>query len=133
MFPFYKDMGISTQITESIKFWPNDVDVENIIYYKKDQLLKRIENHSLELTNIFHAKQDEYFDIEIRKIHINLYKSGDSYLPIVMKDDSIAEKATKLILEPLNKDRKVKKSFKFHSKQIPHISTIFAVCGIIIL
>lgn len=105
MFPFYKDMGISTQITESIKFWPNDVDIENIIYYKKDQLLKRIENHSLEFANIFHAKQDEYFDIEIRKIHINLYKSVDSYLPIVMNDGSFAEKATKLILEPLNKDR----------------------------
>lgn len=106
MFPFYKDMGIYTQLSSLYSFWPEDENIEKIIYYQKNQLIKRIENHSTEEVNIYFAYQEEYFDIEKKEIQIKLYKSNGEYIPVVVNGDDIAEKATNIILQPINTDRK---------------------------
>lgn len=106
MFPFFKDMGIGSQITNSSRFWPNDEEVEDIIYYKKNQLIKRLENHSSEISHIYFAKQEDYFDIDSKRIQVNLYKGNEGYFPVIMNGENIAEKASNLILEPLNISRK---------------------------
>ena len=52
MFPFFKDMGISTSVKTNKQIWPEDEDIKDIIYFKNDQLKKRLELHSKEKLNI---------------------------------------------------------------------------------
>lgn len=106
MFPFYKDMGIETKLANISSFWPDDDDVKNIIYFEKDQLIKRIENHTSSQVNIYHAIKEEYFDIDIKNVEVKLYLNGDEYFPIIMNGNEPSTKATQILLEPVNKDRK---------------------------
>lgn len=106
MFPFYKDMGVGSTLITNKLYWPEDEESESNIFYEKNQLIKRLENHSAQPANIYYADQEEYFDVEIKKIQVNLYSVDGEYMPIVMNGDEIAEQATKLILDPLNSDRK---------------------------
>ncbi len=74
MFPFYKDLGIYTTLHTQKQIWPEDSEIENIIYGKADQLIKRLELQSKEKSNIYEANIDEYFDLETQEIQIKLYK-----------------------------------------------------------
>lgn len=106
MFPFYQDMGIGSTLTTNKSYWPDDEESESNIFYEKNQLIRRLENHSAQPSNIYYADQEEYFDVEIKKIKVNLYSVDGEYIPVVMNEDKIAEQATELILNPLNADRK---------------------------
>lgn len=106
MFPFYKDMGIETQLSTKSSFWPDDDEIDSIIYYEKNQLIKRIENHSSSWVNVYNAFQEEYFDVDIKNVAIKLYLKGEEYIPMVMNGDEVSPKATQLLLEPINIDRK---------------------------
>ncbi len=102
MFPFYKDMGIYTSLIKNKQIWPDDENIESIIFTRPNQLIKRLENHSKDITHIYNAEQEELFDIESIKVLVNLYQSSEGYIPIVMNCEQIAEKATFHILSPIN-------------------------------
>ena len=104
MFPFYNDMGIFTPLQTGNKYWPDDDVIESIIYPEPNQLIKRLENQSKDVANIYYAELRPYFDIETVKVPIKLYLCNGEYLPIVMNDDDYAIKATTLIFNELNSD-----------------------------
>ena len=106
LFPFYKDMGISTNLETSKSFWPEDEEINEIVNYDRNQLLKQLENHSVEQHDVYFAEQEKYFDVEIKRVQINLYYLNGEYIPVVMNGNQIAEQATKLILYPINSTRK---------------------------
>lgn len=106
MFPFYADMGISTSVKTDTAIWPEDHGIEKIIYYENDQLKKRLELQSKEKSNIYFAEEQKYFEIEVKKVPIKLYKRGYEYIPVVLNDDCIAQKATELINNGLNSSKK---------------------------
>ena len=106
MFPFYNDMGIYTSLKTRKQIWPEDDDIESIIYSQPSQLKKRLELHSKECPRIYDATLQDYFDIETRKIPVKLYLSGEEYIPVIMNDDKIAVRATNLICENANTLRK---------------------------
>lgn len=106
MFPFFQDMGIYTNINTKNRIWPEEADIVNIVYYKKDQLKKRLEYQSKDKTNIYSAELQDYFDIEIKKIPVKLFKYKDEYIPVVMNNESLAMRATKLVCEESNSCRK---------------------------
>ena len=74
MFPFYTDMGICTSIKTRKQIWPEDEDVENCIYYQNDQLKKRLELQSIKKANIYYAELQDYFDLEVKKVPVKLFK-----------------------------------------------------------
>lgn len=96
MFPFYKDMGIYTELQRGAQFWPEDSDIPTIIGRKPSQLIKRIYLQSKNPSNIFEAAIDEYFDIEIRKVPVQLYTRNEEYFPVAYNGDEIAPMATQL-------------------------------------
>jgi hypothetical protein len=106
MFPFYKDMGICSQLVKKNQIWPEDKDIQAIIYGKSDQLKKRLELVSKESAHIYGAKQDKYFDFITEKVPVRLYQHKKEYIPVVMKGDTLAPKATELINEELNSSTK---------------------------
>ena len=106
MFPFYNDMGIFTELKTRKQIWPEDEDIEKIIYSQGNQLIKRLELHSRQFPKIYNAVLQEYFDLEVKKIPVNLYQSGEEYIPVIMNGDKIAIRATDLIDEKLNAQRK---------------------------
>ena len=55
---------------------------------------------------IYDAVLQEYFDLEVKKVSVNLYQSGEEYIPVIMNGDKIAIRATNLINEDLNSLRK---------------------------
>ena len=46
MFPFYKDMGIYSDLVEKKQIWPEDELIDSIIHYQTNPLLKRLEYQS---------------------------------------------------------------------------------------
>lgn len=106
MFPFFKDMGISTSVKTNKQIWPEDEDIKDIIYFKNDQLKKRLELHSKEKLNIYYAELEEYYDIETIKVPIKLFKHEEEYIPAVMNGNNIAVRATEVLYEELNSIRR---------------------------
>ncbi|WP_031536016.1 MULTISPECIES: DarT ssDNA thymidine ADP-ribosyltransferase family protein [unclassified Bacteroides] len=106
MFPFYKDMGIYSSIKTKKNIWPEDEEIEKVIYYNNDQLKKRIELQSKERSNIYFAELQAYFDLETINVSVELFKAGNEYIPAIMNGDCIAVCATELLNEELNKIRK---------------------------
>ncbi len=104
MFPFYNDMGIFTDLKIGNKYWPADDVIERIIFPEPNQLIKRLENQSKDVANIYYAEIRPYFDIETVEVPIKLYLSEGEYFPIVMNGDDYAVKATGLIFNELNSD-----------------------------
>lgn len=102
MFPFYNDMGIYTELEIHEQIWPNDCDIERIIYHQTDQLQKRIELHSKVPSNIYYASLQEYFDLDVVKIPVKLYKCEEEYIPVIFNGDAIAKRATELVNEDIN-------------------------------
>lgn len=102
MFPFYKDMGIYTTLQTKGQIWPDDSEIENIIYGRIDQLIKRLELQSKDKANIYHATLSEYFDLVTKKVQIKLLRNSGEYIPVVMNDDRMAVLATELISKPEN-------------------------------
>ena len=80
--------------------------INGIIYFKNDQLKKRLELHSKERRNIYYAKLEEYYDIETIKIPIKLFKYEEEYIPVVMNGTNVAVRATKVLCEELNSIRR---------------------------
>lgn len=105
MFPFYNDMGIYTTLHTQKQIWPDDSEIESIIYGRADQLIKRLELQSREKTNIYYAHLDEYFDIDAKTVLIKLYQCAGEYIPVVMNGEHVAVRATELVCEPLNELR----------------------------
>lgn len=106
MFPFYKDMGISTELHEKKQIWPDDDIIKEIIYSKTDPLKKRLEYHSKEPAHIYKAVLQDYFDLEVIKIPVKLYQYEGEYIPAIMNGGKLAERATDLICEEVNAVRK---------------------------
>lgn len=106
MFPFYKDLGIYTTLHTQEQIWPEDSEIENIIYGKANQLIKRLELQSKERSNIYDANIDEYFDLEAREIQIKLFQHSGEFIPVVMNGEQVAIRATELVCEPLNELRR---------------------------
>lgn len=106
MFPFYQDMGISTKLITKKKIWPNDSEIESIIYHKNSQLKKRLALQSIEGSNIYYAELQKYYDIETKRVPVSLFKIGMQYMPVIMNGDRVAERASLLLLERLNSDKK---------------------------
>ena len=106
MFPFFNDMGISTELKTKYQIWPDDEEIDEIIYHKTDQLKKRIELQSKEKANIYFANLQEYFDVETKIVPVQLFKDSDNYFPIIMNGDKIAVRATDLVCEDVNEYRK---------------------------
>lgn len=96
MFPFYKDMGIYTELQRGAQYWPEDEEIPTIIGRKPSQLIKRILLQSKHPSNIFDASIEEYFDIEIRKVPVRLYTREDEYFPVAYNEEEIAPMATQL-------------------------------------
>lgn len=107
MFPFYDDMGIYSKLQMSRQIWPDDNACHAIIYHKTSPLIKRLEKQSKDIANVYGAILSEYFDVDSRQVRINLYKENGNYYPVVMKSyDDAADKATELVNNGLNDDRK---------------------------
>ena len=108
MFPFYSDMGIFTVLDKGKQEWPNDEQMESIIYAHSNSnpLIKRLECQSKEKSHIYKVHLQEYFDIEFKKVHVKLYQSGEKYMPVIMNGDIIAKCATELIYNKLNTYRR---------------------------
>lgn len=104
MFPFYEDMGIFSVLEGGIKYWPEDDDIERSIFPQPNQLIKRIERQSKEISNIYFAELRPYFDIDSAMVEIKLFLSDEEYIPIVMNKEKFAPQATNLILNELNAD-----------------------------
>lgn len=102
MFPFYNDMGIYTTIGHSKKIWPDDEDIEDIIYHHPEPLKKRLELQSQTPANIYSAKLQQYFDLENKEVHVKLYQHGNVYLPVIMNEDKYAPCATELLSKDIN-------------------------------
>lgn len=96
MFPFYKDMGIYTELHLGAQFWPDDKDVDDIIGKEPDDLITRIHNHSNDWNNIYEASISELYEFDTRKIDIALYQKDGEYLPIVKNGENVAILATQL-------------------------------------
>lgn len=102
LFPFYVDMGISTNIRIKKQIWPDDDIIKDIIYYKTDHLKARLALHSEKPFNIYKAELEPYYDLEIIKVPVKLYQYNEEYIPAIMHGDSLADKATELVCEDLN-------------------------------
>ena len=106
MFPFFDDLGIYTTLHTQKQIWPDDSEIESIIYGRADQLIKRLELQSKQKTNIYYAHLDEYFDFETQKVPVKLFRYAGVYIPVLMKDEQVAVRATELVCEPLNELRR---------------------------
>lgn len=97
MFPFFKDMGIYSDLVEKKQIWPDDEFVDSIIHFEMTPLLKRLEYQSKESANIYQAEQQEYFDLDSRLVTVKLYQDNNDYIPVIMNGDDIATHATELV------------------------------------
>jgi hypothetical protein len=102
MFPFFKDMGIYSDLVEKKQIWPDDESIDSIIHYEMTPLLKRLEYQSKEKANIYQAEQQEYFDLDSRKVAVKVYQDGNDYIPVIMNGDDIAIHATELVSKKEN-------------------------------
>ena len=100
MFPFYKDMGIYSDLVEKKQIWPEDELIDSIIHYQTNPLLKRLEYQSKIKANIYSAELQEYFDLDSKNVLVKLYQEGNQYTPVIMNGENIAIHATNLV----NKD-----------------------------
>lgn len=78
-YPFYKDLGIATVLSNDGQYWPDDDLIPEIIHPKESSLLERLLLQSNQNNNIFKASQGEYFDIEEKTIEARLYKDENGY------------------------------------------------------
>lgn len=106
MFPFYEDMGMGTQLNTIRQVWPDDDGIENIIFFNADQLIKRLELQSEKPTLIYKAELQPYYDFETKKVPVRLYQNDEGYIPVIMNGNEFAIKATELLFEELNADRR---------------------------
>ena len=81
MFPFYKDMGIYSDLVEMKQIWPEDELIDSIIHYQTNPLLKRLEYQSKIKANIYSAEQQEFFDLDSKNVLVKLYQEGNQYYP----------------------------------------------------
>lgn len=106
MFPFYQDMGICTKLNTKKQIWPEDSEMENIIFFNSDQLLKRLERQSKTPSHIYKAELQPYYDFEVKMVPVKLFQYDEEYLPAIMNENTLAVKATELVYEELNAIKK---------------------------
>lgn len=96
-YPFYKDLGIATVLSNDGQYWPDDDLIPEIIHPKESSLLERLLLQSNQNNNIFKASQGEYFDIEEKTIEARLYKDENGYFPVLMNGENIAKEVTNIL------------------------------------
>lgn len=106
MFPFYRDMGISTNLDTTRQIWPDDDDIQNKIYFTSDELMRRLELQSKTPAQIYKAELQPYYDLETRLVPVKLYQYKGEYVPAIMNGSSLAIEATELVCEEPNSIRK---------------------------
>lgn len=97
MFPFYEDMGISTELKSISSYWPEDVEIPSIIGSSPDHLSQMLRLHSAQDNHIYSAEREKFFDIETKLVTIRLYSKNGEYIPVVFNGDKIAPQATCLL------------------------------------
>jgi len=97
MYPFYKDLGIYTELRHKSSYWPSDSEIPEILNHNTDELIKRIQLHSITDNHIYHAEIEPYFDFETKLVPVRLYIKSGEYLPVVFNGDNVASMATTLL------------------------------------
>ena len=106
MFPFFEDMGIFSSVLSSHVIWPDDEEVEAIIFNEPNDLSKRMMLQSDIHINFYKVLQDEYFDQKIIELQVKLFKKGDDYLPVIINGANIASFVSSIINNGLNEIKK---------------------------
>ena len=106
LFPFFNDMGISTSLNTFKQIWPDDDEMQDIIYFNSDQLKQRLELQSKTPAQIYKAVMQPYFDLEVKMVPVKLYQFGGEYIPAIMNGELLAVRATELVCEEPNSIRK---------------------------
>ena len=107
LFPFKEDMGIMSSILVGRMTWPEDSDVERIIYDKPNITCQYLSDQLEQPAHLYDVERLEYFEWDSRQVKISLYKDKSGYLPVVHnQNDNIAPAATALLNLKVNSDIK---------------------------
>ena len=81
-FPYYEELGISSEITSKFKIDYNKIDVSILDCIDSD-LIKRMQLQSANHYNIYQADETIYYEIESEKVDFKIYLYNNVYYPLV--------------------------------------------------
>lgn len=100
-FPYYEELGISSEITNNSKLDYDKIDV-SIFDCMDSDLIKRMQLQSSNHYNIYQADETIYYEIESEKVDFKVYLYDNEYYPLVFLQDRFCEIATNILNNGVN-------------------------------
>lgn len=110
LFPFYKALGVSSEITRIVQIRYEHVNIEDAFEVKKSELIIRHNLQSSQSYNIYKSEPSKYFEFTSTHVDIRLFKQGPEYFPVIFYNDRICTQATELLNSAENLKAKEKKT-----------------------
>lgn len=113
-FPFYKALGLATEITNISEINDYDPDFVDIDY--NDELIVRIAKQSSTSENIYAARTLNEWKYSTKYVDVKLYKYDEEYHPLIFKGDTVSVEATDILYRSQNAhlfNQKVKKALYY--------------------
>ena len=104
-FPYYEELGISSEITSKFKINYNKIDVSILDCIDSD-LIKRMQLQSANHYNIYQADETIYYEIESEKVDFKIYLYNNVYYPLVFLQNELCEIATDILNNEANTNLK---------------------------
>lgn len=104
-FPYYEELGISSEITSKFKIDYNKIDVSILDCIDSD-LIRRMQLQSANHYNIYQADETIYYEIESEKVDFKIYLYNNVYFPLVFLQNELCEIATDILNNEANTNLK---------------------------
>lgn len=100
-FPYFKEFGIGSKITNIHKIDYEKIDV-SIFNCVDSDLIRRMQLQSANHYNIYQADETIYYEIESEKVDFKLYLYDNVYYPLVFLQNELCEIATDILNNEAN-------------------------------
>lgn len=104
-FPYFKELGINSDITNKYKIDYDKIDV-SIFECVGSDLIRRMQLQSANHYNIYQADETIYYEIESEKVDFKVYLYDNAYYPLVFLQDKFCEIATNILNNEVNTNLK---------------------------
>lgn len=100
-FPYFKEFGISSEITNVRKIDYEEIDV-SIFDHADSCLIRRMQLQSTHHYNIYQAVETNYYEIESEQVDFRIYLFDNIYYPLVFLQDELCELSTDVLNNEAN-------------------------------
>lgn len=104
-FPYFKELGINSNITNNNKINYDKIDV-SVFECADTDLIKRMQLQSANHYSIYQAEETIYYEIESEKVDFKVYLYDNVYYPLVFFRDELCEITTDILNNEANTNLK---------------------------